>query len=280
MATTLAPSPTVTGGSFLLNEAEPAAVFTPEDFSDEQRQIAGTAAEFAANEVLPAAEEIEAKHFDVTRELLKKAGDLGLMAVDIPRRIRRLGHGQGHLGDYRRPHVSAGQLQRGFQRACGHWYAAHRLVWNRCARRRSICRGWRAASGSRPTRCQRRRRDPTDEHAPARFLMEITTSSTAKRCGSPTLDSPISTRLAKIADPDDPDPAKAKCRRTFSTALLRPDDRRRGAQARHPPDRRRARSSSMTAASRSRTCSARRAKGTTSPSTFSTSGASSWERRA
>ena len=36
------------------------------------------------NEVLPAADEIEAKHFDVTRGLLKKAGDLGLMAVDIP----------------------------------------------------------------------------------------------------------------------------------------------------------------------------------------------------
>src|SRR5271170_7584883 len=39
---------------------------------------------FAANEVLPAADDIEAKHFDVTRGLLKKAGDLGLMAVDIP----------------------------------------------------------------------------------------------------------------------------------------------------------------------------------------------------
>ncbi len=34
--------------------------------------------------MLPAADEIEAKHFDVTRALLKKAGDLGLMAVDIP----------------------------------------------------------------------------------------------------------------------------------------------------------------------------------------------------
>ena len=53
MATTLAPSPIVTGGSFLLNEADLASVFTPEDFSDEQQQIASTAAEFAANEVLP-----------------------------------------------------------------------------------------------------------------------------------------------------------------------------------------------------------------------------------
>ena len=83
-ATPSAPATVVTGGSFLLNEADPASVFTPEDFSEEQQQIASTAAEFAANEVLPAASEIEAKHFDVTRALLKKAGDLGLMAVDIP----------------------------------------------------------------------------------------------------------------------------------------------------------------------------------------------------
>jgi alkylation response protein AidB-like acyl-CoA dehydrogenase len=83
-ATTSAPAKTITGGSFLLEERQPSDIFTPEDFSDEQRQIAETAAQFAANEVMPAADEIEAKHFDVTRGLLKKAGDLGLMAVDVP----------------------------------------------------------------------------------------------------------------------------------------------------------------------------------------------------
>lgn len=74
----------MSGASFLLNPTDPASAFTPEDFSEEQRQIASTASEFVANEVLPAAAEIEAKDFDVTRALLKKAGDLGLMAVDVP----------------------------------------------------------------------------------------------------------------------------------------------------------------------------------------------------
>ena len=74
----------MTGAEFLLHPTDPAAVFTPEDFSEEQRQIAATAAEFLANEVLPATAEIEAKNFTVTRALLKKAGDLGLMAVDVP----------------------------------------------------------------------------------------------------------------------------------------------------------------------------------------------------
>jgi alkylation response protein AidB-like acyl-CoA dehydrogenase len=75
---------TVPGGNFLIGESTPDQIMTPEDFTEEQRQIARTAADFVRNEVLPAAEEIEAKHFDVTRALLKKAGDLGLMAVDIP----------------------------------------------------------------------------------------------------------------------------------------------------------------------------------------------------
>ncbi len=75
---------TIPGGSFLIEERSPEDIMTPEDFSEEQRQIARTTTEFVRNEVLPAAEKIEAKQFDVTRALLKKAGDLGLMAVDIP----------------------------------------------------------------------------------------------------------------------------------------------------------------------------------------------------
>ena len=75
---------TIPGGNFLLAESQPEEIMTPEDFSEEQRQIARTASEFVRNEVLPQAEAIEAKKFDVTRALLKKAGDLGLMAVDIP----------------------------------------------------------------------------------------------------------------------------------------------------------------------------------------------------
>src|SRR3954453_6379047 len=74
----------VKGGSFLIEERLPDEVFTPEDFTDEHRQIARTALDFTTNEVMPAAREIEAKDFAVTRALLRKAGDLGLMAVDVP----------------------------------------------------------------------------------------------------------------------------------------------------------------------------------------------------
>jgi len=74
----------VKGGSFLTEERQPQDVFTPEDFSEEQRQIAKTAIDFTTNEVLPVADEIEAKNFTVTRGLLRKSGELGLMAADVP----------------------------------------------------------------------------------------------------------------------------------------------------------------------------------------------------
>src|SRR3954451_18489207 len=72
------------GGSFLIEERRPEEIFTPEDFTEEHRQIARTALAFTTNEVMPAAREIEAKDFAVTRALLRKAGELGLMSVDVP----------------------------------------------------------------------------------------------------------------------------------------------------------------------------------------------------
>ena len=47
-------------------------------------KIAKTVVDFVTNEVMPAAAEIEAKNFAVTRGLLRKAGELGLMGVDVP----------------------------------------------------------------------------------------------------------------------------------------------------------------------------------------------------
>lgn len=75
---------TPAGGSFLIADCKPTDMFTPEDFSEEHSQIAQTAEEFARQEVLPAVEQIEAKQFDVTKALLRKAGELGLMGVDVP----------------------------------------------------------------------------------------------------------------------------------------------------------------------------------------------------
>jgi alkylation response protein AidB-like acyl-CoA dehydrogenase len=85
MATTVAPPKTrISGGSFLLESRQPDEVFTPEDFSEQHQLIGQTAEEFAVNEIVPNIEKIEHKDFSVTRDLLKKAGELGLSSAEIP----------------------------------------------------------------------------------------------------------------------------------------------------------------------------------------------------
>src|ERR1700735_5834602 len=82
--TTAAPKTRITGGSFLLESRRPDEVFTPEDFTEQQRLIGQTAEEFTVNEILPNVEKMEHKDFSISRDLLKKAGDLGLSGVEVP----------------------------------------------------------------------------------------------------------------------------------------------------------------------------------------------------
>jgi alkylation response protein AidB-like acyl-CoA dehydrogenase len=84
MGTIATPSTKITGGSFLLEERRPDEIFTPEDFTDQHQLIAQTAEEFAFHEIVPNIDKIEHKDFSVTRQLLKKAGELGLSSVEIP----------------------------------------------------------------------------------------------------------------------------------------------------------------------------------------------------
>ncbi len=85
MATTTAVPPmNIRGGSFLIEERKPDEVFTPEDFSEQHLLIAQTAEEFANKEIVPNIEKMEHKEFSVNRELLKRAGELGLSGVDVP----------------------------------------------------------------------------------------------------------------------------------------------------------------------------------------------------
>jgi alkylation response protein AidB-like acyl-CoA dehydrogenase len=72
------------GGSFLTTEVTFDKVFTPEDFTDEHKLIAKTTEDFVINEVLPELEYLEQHEFDRTVRLLKQAGELGLLAADVP----------------------------------------------------------------------------------------------------------------------------------------------------------------------------------------------------
>jgi alkylation response protein AidB-like acyl-CoA dehydrogenase len=77
------------GGSFFFEEVPAGEVFTPEDFRDEHEMITKTTERFIENEVVPQADVLEHKEedieraFEMHRRLMLKAGELGLLGVDI-----------------------------------------------------------------------------------------------------------------------------------------------------------------------------------------------------
>lgn len=74
----------VKGGQFLVEETDYKSVFTPEDFSDEQKMVANTAEQFAMNDVLPLVEKLENHEFEHSVKLMRQAGELGLLGADVP----------------------------------------------------------------------------------------------------------------------------------------------------------------------------------------------------
>ncbi|MGB9403135.1 MAG: acyl-CoA dehydrogenase family protein [Candidatus Acidiferrales bacterium] len=72
------------GGAFLITSCRPEEVFTPADLADDQRLIGQTAEEFVANEVMPVVPELEQHKDGLMPQLLKKAGELGLLGGSIP----------------------------------------------------------------------------------------------------------------------------------------------------------------------------------------------------
>ena len=81
----------VKGGAFLIEELTPQEVFTPEDFNEEHLMIAETTRQFMDNEVIPRIDDLEKHDWKLSRELIKKAADLGLIGANIPEEYGGLG---------------------------------------------------------------------------------------------------------------------------------------------------------------------------------------------
>jgi alkylation response protein AidB-like acyl-CoA dehydrogenase len=74
----------VVGGAFLITATAPQDIFTPEDFSDEHRLIAQTARDVAEREIRPHQKRLEGKDWALTRELIRKLGELGFLGIGVP----------------------------------------------------------------------------------------------------------------------------------------------------------------------------------------------------
>lgn len=79
------------GGAFLVNDAVPDDVFTPEQVGEDRLAIKAAADDFAKREIAPATERLEDHDHALLLSLLRQAGQLGFLGVDIPEAFGGLG---------------------------------------------------------------------------------------------------------------------------------------------------------------------------------------------
>ena len=84
MATTSLSAALNRGGAFLITSSRPEDIFTPADLSDDQRLIGQTAEEFVTKELLPEIPALEQHKEGLMAQMLKKAGEIGLLGGAIP----------------------------------------------------------------------------------------------------------------------------------------------------------------------------------------------------
>ncbi|MFA5568900.1 MAG: acyl-CoA dehydrogenase family protein [Trueperaceae bacterium] len=80
-----------TGGAFLIERQNADSVLIPEAFDDELKQFSKTARTFVEREILPDFEQLEALDYALSRQKMAKAGELGLLGVEIPEEYGGLG---------------------------------------------------------------------------------------------------------------------------------------------------------------------------------------------
>ena len=79
------------GGAFVVKDTLCENIFTPEDFTEEQKMMRDAVKEFADKEIWSKKEEFEKKNFQLTLDVMKKAGELGFLGVGIPEAYGGLG---------------------------------------------------------------------------------------------------------------------------------------------------------------------------------------------
>ncbi len=81
----------IRGGQFIVRDTKAEEIFTPEDFSEEQKMMRDSVKEFVDREVWPKKEEFEKKNYALTEEIMRKAGELGFLGVAVPEEYDGLG---------------------------------------------------------------------------------------------------------------------------------------------------------------------------------------------
>lgn len=81
------------GGEFLVKDIESKDVFIREEFGEDQKMMLDATHEFIEREVRPNLMRFEEKDYALVEELMRKAGQLGLLGVNVPEKYQGLGMG-------------------------------------------------------------------------------------------------------------------------------------------------------------------------------------------
>jgi alkylation response protein AidB-like acyl-CoA dehydrogenase len=74
----------IVGGEFLIRDVSCEEVFTPEDYTEEQKMIAGMCLDFIKQEIIPNLDRIDAMEEGLMPSLIEKAGELGMVGMSVP----------------------------------------------------------------------------------------------------------------------------------------------------------------------------------------------------
>jgi alkylation response protein AidB-like acyl-CoA dehydrogenase len=81
------------GGSFLTEETDFNDVFITADFDETAKQMLDATREFVEKEIYPHIRELENHNYDLVESIMKKAGQLGLLGLNIPEEYGGFGMG-------------------------------------------------------------------------------------------------------------------------------------------------------------------------------------------
>ena len=81
------------GGQFLVKETKANEIFIREEFGEEQQMMLGATQDFNEKEIRPNITRFEEKDYDLVEEIIRKAGDLGLLGINVPEKYQGLGMG-------------------------------------------------------------------------------------------------------------------------------------------------------------------------------------------
>lgn len=82
----------ISGGEFLIRESDPTDIFTPDDYTEEQRLLRDTIRDFLDREVEPLKAEFDTrKGTELAPGILEKLGELGFLAISSPESVGGMG---------------------------------------------------------------------------------------------------------------------------------------------------------------------------------------------